>query len=351
MGFVDDDNVMDLVTGSYPTLDSVGTAWINGPAEYYLLTNSQTSFDSAYADWSSSLNYLTTSIALGQFDSSDTTYYTLEIDFDTDSSLQYFSTAPIAEIISVKDTNGVDVDDSLWCYDLKTGWISFDQSGTYNDPLTVNYAFWDDLDLAVGNNGKNYVFYNGNTSGGSMTGPSPQTFGIDSVIYTAQDSISTSQMDTTGAIGFVLQSLTANYVMEVLEFLPEVNNACIWINWERIEWITGHYYWDNLDKILDILIDNDPNPKKVLIQEGQAETGNQWSFPCLYNEHNTSRGLRLRNPKMYSYFLRNLINRYRPGGVISTCNNFNNYGWDANQGVESFMVGNDMNGNASWGYI
>ncbi|MBC8278229.1 MAG: T9SS type A sorting domain-containing protein, partial [FCB group bacterium] len=341
MGDIDDDGIMDMVAGSYPTLDSTGLSWNDGKSQYFLLDNTETSYDTMTPDWTSSNLSKTTSIALGQFDEGIDVTDTLMFDFDADPDifLKYFDSAPITWIDVVKEADDDTISQADWCADLKTGWISL-KDAAYDDTVYVIYRKWEDIDLAEGNDGNNLIYYNGgNTQTGSD--PTPVSYTVPTVAYTPGGGLTASLMDTSGAIGFVLQTPSPDELDDVMDNLGEIKKACLWYFWGNIENIQGHYFWDAMDHDISEAIQN----TEVLFQLEDTKTSAQWSYPRDYDDHGRTQNRRLAQELYIAYLYRNLANRYREDGVAE-----NGYGCFDTTGVTSYMFMNGLNTEPHFGY-
>lgn len=341
MGCIDSENtIMDIVAAGYSNLDSDGDSWQNGKEQCFLLPNNLSDFDTIPPDWSSTNPDLSTSVALGQFDESGMSEtQTISISYNVDRIyLKYINSPPVAKIDSVK-TGSITVDHSNWCFDPKTGWISINKDFFRpNVTVTVYYKTWTDLDLAVGNDGVNVVYYNGGSGNITINPPVPG-YDIPSMSYSPDTTaLTTSLMDVSGAIGFVVENTDIELVGTAIEKLPDVDKACVWVFSSDLEDFKGHYYWDTLDKNLNALI---TAGKAVFIQVDDGQTGAPWSFPPVYDSHDKSIKKRPANQKLPAYFFRNLANRYREGGVMDN----NAYGWETTEGVMEYMFLGDF----SWG--
>jgi len=342
MGDIDNNGYMDLVTGAYPTLNSAGSAYQDGYAGCVYLNGSPSSTERV--DWNNEDSYLTTSIALGQFNGNTTVTDTLIFNFtgsQSDTFLKYFDASPIDKITVVKDTDGDTIALSKYTYDIKTGWISFKKGdASLNTTTYVIYKRWSDLDLALGCDGTNKIFYNGDEYTGAVSLPAPTSYSINDVTYTPGNGLTSSLMDTSGPIGFNFSGIDYSLIEEACDRLPDVEKAILWFGWGPVEYLKGHYFWDGLDKALDLMV-NDENLNVTLFVDGFG--GQEWTYPPQYDGSSYTIGARPRIPQYVSYYLRNLVNRYRVGGVIDTYSTgANGYNWDA-KGINAIIQQNEPN--------
>ena len=89
-------------------------------------------------------------------------------------------------------------DSTYYCYDLRNGWISFNDT-LYYDSARVKYYYSTSLDLVVGNDGVNRIYLNGVLDAEEEDDLSPQTYDLPSACYdTTGGAIASSLMDTSG---------------------------------------------------------------------------------------------------------------------------------------------------------
>ena len=337
MGDLNDDGVPDLVTGAYPTLNNDGSSWIDGKAKYYLLDSTNTSFVDESEDWSSLNSDLTTSIVLGQFDDDDV--ISTSQSFTDSTSLQYLHLPPIARIDSVVDVDGNTIDDDDWCADLRTGWVSINPDA-FDTTIIVYYSRYDSLDLALGNDGYNRIYYCRDFTANTSVNPSPTTYDLPTFDRDTTGNITSSQMDTDGAVGLTIMDIFPETLDSVLAICLDVDVMTYWYFWSNFENIRGHYFWDKIDHMMDKLLEKDIN---VIAFTGGAPS-QEWLFP----QDTTGRpGIcgRPRNEKFSAYMARNLVNRYRPDGVLANNGETNNF--SSTVGIMNYLFENEPNASKS----
>jgi len=314
-GDLNDDGVLDLVTGSYPSLTYSGGSliWTDGYPQYFLLDDDNSAAIVISQDWNGNNSDLTTSIALGDIDGQSlnlvTEYFSVS---GQNGKLVYLDHFPMHRMVAVYyyDDNNPGwyaVADSDYCYHLKNGWVSFDNALT-SDSFWVSYQYSDALDLIVGNDGKNRVYYHGG-SASSVSNPSP--FNVSSIPDTFNfynnTSITTSQMDTT-AIGFQSHNGMDEF-NEWAEDAPDIDLTTVWVFWQDLEYLRGLYFCDWVDEWIISALNKDY--KMILFAEGN---GPEWTYPATQ----TTSEKHSIDEKYHAFFARNLVNRYRPSGVLNT---------------------------------
>jgi len=339
-GDLNADGDQELVTGAYPTLDIVSRelVWIDGHEQYYDLTNSSlpTFVDTTAnaSDWNSDSSDLTTSIALGDIDGDSLKYEYFTIDSADWSTrkLYYFDYFPFNKIQSVNYyIEGVaqELDTPPeYCYDPRNGWVSFEDDESDFDSVKIGYWYSTGLDLVVGNDGYNYYYEYGAATGScSSHDPYSATIPNESTIDYEYDSfspVSGSQMDTEGAIGFSSgQHESVSSVVSRIENAPDMNLMVYWFRWNDVESIRGHYFWNIIDQNVDAGID--ANMNVILLADGSGEVF--WTYP------QTARTADIHpiDERYGSFFARNMVNRYRDGGILDSLGT--GISWGDDEGV------------------
>jgi len=350
-GDIDDDGGHEIVTSAYPTLcyDASTLDWCDGHGQYWSLNSiSYNNVDTTdnYPDWSSSISDLSTSLALGDLDCGELESDYLEIDSTSwadDSRCYYFEHFPLYSVDSVNayfyggGWHKINRDTVNYCYHLRNGWISFCDTTTLEySGVRVYYRYSNELDLVVGNDGYNFAYTNGSTTG-SYSGPSPYSVSsIPTSTRTAGGPFTLSRMEQAGAIGGLITEGGGEGVAELSYEAPDVNLITHWFFYNDIEDYRGHYYWDYSDKIVDEAFDH--NIRVCLFADGAGHQ--QWTYP--QNDYPDS----LDHPvdeKYIAFFTRNLVNRYRDGGVLDdkSTSPYGNY--DTDEGVKIYIAENEPN--------
>lgn len=380
---VNSDNFLDIVTCSYPVATRIGTqaeiAWTKGLEKIYLY-NQGTGF-SETPNWITSGDYgdLSTSIAAGDFNPQSENIeerideeYNLSYRPNNDSRhMFYLKYAPVLEINSVKiwwrfqgqqdewtTTLAYNPTEADYCYDLNSGWISvnidFDDFGTLppEPPIEiigykVSYIYSKAPDLVIGNDGKNVVYFNHNNP---PQAPDLPALTIDDITPILPHSFTGTwpplQGNATDTENFIGLSISASSDADIAYYensLPEIDRWCNGTDYN--EDLKGHYFWGETDKKVKTCFDLS---KTMVLCRGDMSPG--WTMGDFFTTYPV--------PEYwdYDYFaraasqliearnLRNLVNRYRPGGVyITICLETTTWG------VTEFQMENEPDG-PDWGY-
>lgn len=356
---IDDNGTMDIIAGAYPNLyeyTSTNLKWENGFAQYYENPTMANPIDQAQEDdWSCGVSNLTTSIYLKDLDGGGCTMESLIIDSNTWAAdslhrLYYFDEFPVHSIVSVEvkeseqDSYSVPPDSILkYCYDLANGWISFDGQAQNFYEVKVEYQYSPELDLIVGNDGPNTIYYHSNLNGTYNQSEDPGEYTIASATtYPTGSPLTSSLMDEDGAIGITLMYTNEENTEEVLQKVPECKLLAYWYYWKHIEQIRGLFFWDNMDKALNKALNNGAGVNWdindiILFMDGSA--AQQWAW----SPDNDLRIKSIIDERYNAYFARSLVNRYRPGGLLYDYDDVNNYNFTATRGVDNFMFENEPN--------
>jgi len=342
---LDNSGDFDIVEANYPTLAVVSgdTTWASGHQQYYLNPDADIPANTETPDWVCDSTDLSTSIAVGDLDMDDLHMTYIDIsdsiwNNEERERLYYFDHSPIiwAGMFYYYDfgtSNWLEFPDSVeYCYHLQNGWVSIANTSEY-DSVRLYYIYSSAPDLVVGNDGQNFVYYN-NSSGGSGNFPEPWEVttlpnysNSTEFTHSTGSAFTTSQMDEEGAIGFSTQEGVDAVEQTILQY-PDMNIMCSWFGWNNIEYIRGLYFWDWLDKVVDKAVDNDLRVVLLPDYSGAME----WTFP----QTNSVGEVHPIDEKYSAYFARNLVNRYRPGGLLAEFSSVNDYSFTSTDGVEIY---------------
>jgi len=355
------DPFMDLVTASYPACLEVGSnyypTWIRGQEYYY--TDPQLSWDpinpqnTQVRDWANDTNDRSTSLALGDIAHPDSSHEPNEVIHcwhdGEPVSIAYLHNFPAYDVASVKWSDDGNEPQELgnydWCVDLVNGWISINRDFFDAHPnlpnfyLHVDYSYSDDYDLAIGNDGKNAVYFNaggmgvaydpGNTHKAIRVNDfatrhtyNPNDFGINpsatELNLMAPDGLGTAEYSTIGL------SQGPTPLDDYLPNHPNIRRIGLAVPW-ALETLQGHYLWDWHDKYLNELCEND---RETFIYEWH---GTGW----IYDDWRDY-------PSLHAMFIRNLVNRYRPNGVLAEAWPSAGYNW-GDWGATIYQMANEPN--------
>jgi len=343
-GYVDNDDTLDIIGGSYPTLYNSGTSlsWQNGYNQYYLNPELEDTPDRISAEWNTICHDFTAGIALGDLYGDDLTQASASRDslFLSDTTLFYFDYFPVHKIDSIKgyrEDNGyiLNQDSLSYCYNLQCGWISFGDSPSEDyDSIAVYYKYSKEMDLIVGNDGANRIYFNGG-SGSTASAETPVNFTIQThYADTTGEETDSSYMDLNGAIGLAMDGPDPDWVNVILDEMPDTELFTYWFYWGGIEFLRGHYFWDKADRVLDEFLSD--NRKVVLFVDGET----QWGIYPQYREGGASYKFFTADQLYHGYFVRNIVNRYREDGVLDSTGAFS---FDAIHNIDVFQFTNEPN--------
>jgi len=352
---------MDIVTGAYPNLDldaDNNLIWNNGFSEYFLDPEMSLPMSNVLSDWNDKLSTLTTSIALGELNSPyeivHDSYIIDERSWRADEGhrLYYMPVFPLHEITNVtvklheKDIGRSYGDSLYYCYDLANGWISFESNEDNRDffSVIVEFSYSRGLDLVLGNDGPNKAYYNQilNTQkeipmepvdcilpedSCSLSGPSPRV----------------SLMDTTGAVGLTTMYLNDKNMGELLDAHPDVKIISYWQWWKQVEEYRGLYFWNSIDRALSEVFSSDRDINNVILFWAGASSGIDFYYPPEYTTNGASINTFPIDERHSAYTTRNIVNRYRPGGVLAAYQEINGYNFSETAGVTNYMFENEPN--------
>lgn len=342
------DQTMDLITAAYGICDSVDG---NG----YVIWDTARGLEMYYADpsdsdscaWQSSTIDLSTSLALGDVDGLGNVQGRISIDsanYGDDTRLFYASRWPFYKVDSLRfyhDSTSMSSPLPPYAYDTQNGWISVADTlfPTNWDSMVIYYRYSRQLDLAVGNDGFNVLyFYNDNEpSRYDYDPPDPQIiiapianphhYNPDDYGISPTDSnLNLMEPDGLGAThyGTGMWDFDAPPPDQYASDHPDVKRIGLEVS-QGMETFQGHYFWDWTDKMLNALYEEDKN---TFIYDW---AGPPWA-PSDIND-NFYIDYRLK-----SMYIRNLVNRYRPYGVYGQ-----NNGW-GDWGADIFQMLNEPNG-------
>jgi hypothetical protein len=246
-----------------------------------------------------------------------------------------------------------------WCANPKEGWISVSRS--YLDSLAVppsdfwlkvSYAYSLEYDLAVGNDGKNTVyFYHSqqgleyatiNTHKAQEVNPSPPyVYQQDHYLGNpVPDTLNLMAPDGIGATSDLDQYATfpTAPVDEFLKFHPYIKRYGFVSQWSSLELLQGHYFWNHFDTRLDTVRLNGCNSHFAAWETPLWSKGD-WTFnPPDGDTHN-----RTSDERWHSIFVKNLVNRYRPNGLYDQMAVGGNGDAWGNWGVGEFQFESEPN--------
>jgi len=374
---------MDLVTASYPCSKKIGEnsyAWDRGLEFFY----GDPSNTNTIRDWQSAEADLSTSLALGDVGNHFDRQYPssakiIEIRSEDDiRALNYLEDFPVYEICDIyhKAPGSGTWDDELnrecWCADIVNGWISISEATQqdlwthYQGAFDLRIRYWENtnFDLAIGNDGKNVVYFYGETSGENYEAePEPELTTInpspihqynpaDYDIDPEADEIDLMAKDAVGANFSIWNGQYGTDADAIGDFLgghPKIQTTLLSNGWS-LEYIRGHYFWDRLDKNINAVKDYDV----LLFTTGSPfwVLGNRQppQVPLVDPQYDDLHA-RPSDERLQAMFVRNLVNRYRPYGFVSQQDGFS---W-GNWGVQMFQFENEppapLEGYGAWGDV
>jgi len=344
---------MDLVAVSYPVFhvdDITGQgSWDRGYEQYHLepedISGPGLNFTTNIWTEDSENSDLSTSLALGDIDpdAGAITTDTIVIN-DTERRLIYADHFPMINArIELLDINGSAINpDSIpkVAYNLFDGWASI-ESG-YSGPgewvsTALIYDHSSELDLAVGNDGENVVYYHGgseppgtpNVTIPDLTGLPP--YGEQPHKFHDPDLANGTNLMAPDCIGASFIAI-GGYSEGVESFLAKDDNQMKRIefmaNWDVVEIYKGHYHWGWVDKNLE-----------YINNAGGVAHLRSWSSPLWsmgnYDFTEDDKKKRTSDERLHALYTRNLVNRYRPGGILSYVDVYNWGDWGV--GVYQFV--------------
>ncbi|MBU1652747.1 T9SS type A sorting domain-containing protein [bacterium] len=366
---LDAGSAIDLVAASYPCINSnqgsSNEGFVRGLEQIHLNPDNLTQNHFTTSNWTAEPDR-STSLALGDIDDPDGdepqyAYFNCGNTINKKGLhyLPYFPAYKIAEIrydTSPQGTFGSLIPNTEWCADLYNGWFSVNQSYLsglvdYGDALYLKVKYYYSLqyDLAIGNDGENVVYFNG--PGGSSYSPTntqrwveqPGSYEYDSEErygFSASDpNVDLRVSDGLGATdGEALSPGYRNYDLEQeLTDHPNLARFGLMPYWYYTEVFQGHYYWNWWDTRLE-----------TIRSLGRKSHICSWSTPMWcrgnYDPNQTDPRDRTSDERLYAMWVRNLVNRYRPGGICSQT-----YTWSSDEGVTIYQFENEPNA-ASYGY-
>jgi hypothetical protein len=366
----DDQDYMDLVAVSYPTLkkDENGDLvpdrgkeqiHLNPQEDASLPSNEQTN---NLTNWTITPDR-STSLALGDIDPNPAAIVvdTVRLHKNDPRRLVYVPRFPFQKVVSVAFTlSGEPIQSNtvpIWACDTQNGWVSIARDVNPPpeiqwDSLEVIYTYSTELDLAVGNDGMNCVYYHGELSGISAPMDNqapwielPQIFTYNENWYGIDPEDDDLDLIADDAFGGTEteQRLTGLNRMDVEDYLadrPEIRRLGFMPYWNHTEIFQGHYFWNWWDKKLEAARQNGAKSHLCSWNTPNWTKGN-WS-PLADDPKN-----RTSDEHLHTRWVRNLVNRYRPGGI---CAQNWSYNWNADDwGVTIYQFENEPN-NDTYGY-
>ena len=223
-------------------------------------------------------------------------------------------------------------DDDEYCYNYDDGWFSIDNEFHENEDLwiRINYSHSTDLDLAVGNDGKNAVyFYDGGGLGAIPDPPLPYEHEFDPYTTVFAEYETPDEFATATDTNLMAQDgLGASAWENTVPQLPHCSMFAVSGSWGEMEIFRGHYFWDRLDKGLDFIYTDGSDHKATIYSAFTPEwTIGNYIFPPISEEpYDDDYRHRTSDERLHTMFVRNLVNRYRPGGLLGTIPD-NDYDW------------------------
>ncbi|MCX6639688.1 MAG: T9SS type A sorting domain-containing protein [bacterium] len=374
---------MDLVTSSYPTYLNSTTTWDRGQ-EFLYPDPSQSQSDpfngtNRTSTWQSSEPDLSTSLALGDVG------YHFTYDLNSCTSVEipvltvnneeigfyYLPTFPFFDIEKVQEYHSDSwhtIDEDLWCYDPVNGWISISTFGEHpplenSTAIRVAYHPYSEMDLAVGNDGKNALYLWDGVEG--TTYPVNPTHEITVVTPTSVNDLhvydpadynidNSNEIDLMAkdAIGggytwfWGLFSNTPDEVAEGLEQNPNFKRVLMPYSW-NLEIFQGHFFWDRLDQNLDKVYDVGPGNINVHLFTTGSE-GPPWVQGQLQIQGDPKN--RTTDERLHTMMVRAIVNRYRPNGMYDQYSVIDaGNAWE-DWGVQTFQFDNEPENLTAYDY-
>ncbi len=354
------DNQPDLIACSYPfAYPNYGEFdWVKG--REHAFTDPTPDIHSV-PDWTTTYYPdLSTSLALGDIGgsgivSSEEVFNVNDLGFDQNGGLFHLKYQPIQKVQYVEySPDGIDytvLNQIYYCYSLKEGWVSIKRSACPQALyFKIGYNCSTELDLAVGNDGKNALYQYNATS--VVSGFTAADFTLDegtpSTEYVYQDDITGDDdlMDESAPLGVTFQMYhKKSEISDYLKDYPDIHLVGVFANWPVVETMRGHYFWNRVDKQINAIYENQDSPKTIYIATHHTPTwtmGDYMPGAQLINEEDP--GKRTVDERIQVYYIRNLVNRYRPGGYASQA-----YSWVSGFGIKLFQSENEPN-ICTWGY-
>jgi len=370
---LDGNDTLDIVAVSYPVYKKTGTgisnsdfAWDRGKEIIHMNPDSLFFISSNEYFTSNCWNNghdLSTSLALGDIDNPDSCLISEIFNIDTSNikGLFYVDKYPFFRILAVyhkhdsTETNWVMLGISKWSADPLNGWVSIDLDylnshlGSSNSPqIKVDYYWSNHYDLVVGNDGPNVVYFWNGGAGSSISSKSVDlenvpAGGSSERIYSKPASLYGNNVDlmSTQSIGFTGEVYNPIDITPYISTYPDLKRIGIQYSWNKLEIFQGHYFWDYLDKNLDAVQNNNGISHIVMWVDPMWARGNY----AITSSNNDSKK-RSSRMALNTLAVRNLVNRYRPGGVIGSCNTDNGYGWGTGStgwGAQIYQFENEPN--------
>ena len=347
----------DFLTVSYPlaALDGSGDLeWSRGLSRIYEYQNGD-----FIQTWESSDPYQSTSLTLGDFDHTDSelNVITLEEHETTGQNnpgLFYIDHNPARCIDSVRiigtyggNVTKVKIEYDIYCFDLQNGWVSVNDSTALTSlPVNytftayeVNYKYSTSLDILVGNQGNNIIYYRNDSITVNYTcQPYAPDINTTGVAVPDHPAVVNSQMDTDGAIGFCFWYYDEEDVTN--DSWENINLWGTWTDWG--EDFPGHYYWNALDQ--RVKTTGEHNKKFAMLIANSSPIWTTGEYMPQEDAEETDERLRTVDERFKTCIMRNYINRYRPYGYLSTQTDL-----DDDWGVTVFLGENEPNC-ICWGY-
>jgi len=244
--------------------------------------------------------------------------------------------------------NDIGNSDFKVAYDALNGWIMIEAN--YNPPedwdeIRYSYLYSSNFDLAVGNDGRNVVYYC-NSDGGENN---PQAYSFipdlppysEPITYIEPQELINNDANLMGedCIGYTGEYNF--YPLDVEPYIAEsINRFGLCCDWGLIEIFRGHYFWDYLDRSFETIRSKGANTHLCFWHTNMWTMGN-------YDPINPAdKKARTSDERLHTMTMRNLVNRYRPGGFFDTQNNMG-YDWgtgeDAAWGAEIFQTSYEAN--------
>lgn len=294
-----------------------------------------------------------TSLALGDIDYGTSAATTIS-NAEVSDAFKWFTYVKNYPFIKVNSVIAEDIDnnqilgsnDIKFCYSTNDGWISARPIGTPPanfHHIRIEYKYSNELDLAVGNDGRDAVYFYGATTGTTYEVPNPEIMDmIPDPLYTynrppeiAQDEVDLMDDNCLGFTGEVFNPLDFD---EYLTDHEEIKRVGIQHAWYRVEIFKGHFFWDYYDKNLDLIR-----------QHGAESHIVQWHDPLWsrgnYDPNASDTRKRASDMKLNMWMVHALVNRYRPYGLLSQAyaiNSETGYDW-GDWGVSLYQFDNEPN--------
>jgi hypothetical protein len=309
-------------------------------------------------------NDLSTSLALGDISGTHWTT-TTETITGIEDRLLYMDHYPFIELQEVAFYNG-DIRVSEWvpgcstnpfnvAYDPVNGWVSI-ESGYEPDAnrIMVTYTWSTQYDLAVGNDGRNVVYYH---VGGNLLPNDPNPPNLDCTppagtavkTYAEPAGYSAAHLDLMAKdpVGFEIgeDAYSVDHLPDRLEQLPSMRRIGLINDWDRTEIFKGHYFWHWMDTSYNYIYElRDANHDyKCYFRPCHSPL---WTIGN-FNPEATDTHKRNSDERLFALFMRNVVNRYRPGGVLNSP--LSSYQWN-NWGVDIFGTDYETNWEGRDGY-